>query len=341
MTLGLVSIVVLNYNGKRFLKSLFDSIRGQSYGKIEVIFVDNGSWDGSVEYVRDNFKEVKVLVNEKNEGFPANNQGIRKSSGEYILILNNDTVLDGKMVEECMKVMTSVGSEFGMGAPKILLLDCKTKIDSIGLNIYPDGMTRQRGRLEEDMGQYDNEEEILLPSGCAGIYKKEMLEEIGLLDEDFFAYCEDSDLGFRGRLAGWLAISIPRSRVYHSFSGYWGEVSKAKALFVERNHLWFALKCFPLSMLWKLPFYTIYRYLVQIYGLILGIGLGAKFVKGEGGWWSLLGVFLKAHYEAIRGLPKMLGKRRRIQRDVKVSGEEIRRWFKDYRIKVEDLVLKD
>ncbi|GMT49220.1 MAG: glycosyl transferase [bacterium] len=337
MTLPLVSIIVLNYNGKHFLDDNLSSLMKQSYTRLEVILVDNASEDGSVEYVQKMFPKVKIVVNDKNTGFPANNLGIQASTADYIMLLNNDTVVDHHMVEESVKELVK-NDEIGMGAVKILSMGQANILDSIGINIYPDGMSRQRGRLEKDTGQYDRVEDILIPSGCGGFYKKEMLDEIGLLDEDFFAYCEDTDLGFRGRLAGWKTISIPSARVYHHYSGSFKKVSSFKAFLVERNHLWFAVKCFPATMLLTLPFYTFYRFAVQIYAIVTGQGMGGKFVEEQSSL-SLVGILVRAYCSAFAKLPAMLKKRKAIQKSRKVTTREVKQWFKKHRITARDLTM--
>ncbi len=337
MTLPRVSIIVLNFNGKHFLDDNLSSLMKQSYTPLEVILVDNASKDGSVEYVQEYFPEVKILVNDKNTGFPANNLGIQSSTGDYIMLLNNDTVVDPHMVEESVKELVK-DDQIGMGAVKILSMGQLNILDSIGINIYPDGMSRQRGRLEEDTGQYDRVEELLIPSGCAAFYKKDMLNEVGLLDEDFFAYCEDTDLGFRGRLAGWKTISIPSARVYHHYSGSFSKVSPFKAFLVERNHLWFAIKCFPITMLLTLPFYTFYRFAVQIYAVVRGKGMGGKFVKEQSSF-ALIGILVRAYCSAFAKLPTMLKKRKVIQKNRKVTTREVKDWFKKHRITARDLTM--
>ncbi len=337
MTSPLVSIIVLNFNGKHFLDENLSSLMNQTYTPLEVILVDNASEDGSIEYVQEHFPKVRIVVNGKNTGFPANNLGIQASTGDYIMLLNNDTVVDSHMVEESVKELVK-DNQIGMGAVKILSMGQANILDSIGINIYPDGMSRQRGRLEEDIGQYDRVEELLIPSGCAAFYKKEMLNEVGLLDEDFFAYCEDTDLGFRGRLAGWKTISIPSARVYHHYSGSFNKVSPFKAFLVERNHLWFAIKCFPPTMLLALPFYTFYRFAVQIYALLTGQGMGGKFVEEQSSL-ALIAILVRAYCSAFAKLPTMLKKRKTIQRSRKVTTREIKAWFKKYRITAKDLTM--
>jgi GT2 family glycosyltransferase len=204
--------------------------------------------------------------------------------------------------------------------------------------IYPDGIGRQRGRGEIDRGQFDREEEILYPSGCAALYKKIMLDEIGLLDEDFFTYCEDTDLGLRGRWAGWGAVLAPNAVVYHKYSAAAGEYSTFKAMHVERNRIWVAVKNFPFSWLLMIPYFTLKRYAAQAYGIVFSKGSSAKFKEAHSAS-DIAVTVTKAYLSALKRLPSMIKKRRRIKKAVS-SGDFIR-LLRKHRISVSELVLMD
>jgi GT2 family glycosyltransferase len=338
----LFSIIIANWNGERFLKKCLSSIRAQGFKDFEVILVDNGSVDDSLKLVREGFPEVKVIRNAENLGFAAaNNQGIRAAGGKYILTLNNDTELVPTFLARMADAVKTSGETTGMWAAKILSSESRGIIDSVGgLLIYPDGLAKGRGRLERDSGQYDVPEEVFIPSACAGFYSKKMLDEVGLFDEDFFAYCEDVDLGFRARLAGWKTRNVPAAVVYHYYSGTGGRYTPFKAYLVERNHLWLAVKNMPFSMLARVPFYTLWRFIVQGYGVLTGKGAGGKFVDGFSAF-TLLSVLVKAYIDALRRLPRLLVKRGRVRRLRKTPVGEVKKWFKSYGISAFDLVLKD
>jgi GT2 family glycosyltransferase len=359
----IVSIVIVNYNGKEFLKDCLESIYGQSYHNFELILVDNGSTDDSVQFVRESFPEAIIIENKKNLGFAkANNQGIKISKGKYIALLNNDTVVDKDWLKNLTKVAESssnpplppfakggmggfsdkiISGKVGMWAGKILSLENPHIIDSVGgLMISNDGIAKGRGRLERDIGQYDREEEVFIPSACAALYRKRMFDEVGLFDEDFFAYCEDTDLGLRARLAGWKTISAPKAVVYHHYSGTTGKYTSIKAYLVERNHIWLAIKNFPLSKLLFLPLYTFWRYLMQVYGIFRKKGAGGRFLEDFSGS-KLFIILLKALWGAIKGMPVILKKRRYIQGKRIVTDKEINGLFKRYGITIKDLVFKD
>lgn len=338
----LVSIVIVNWNGKRFLEKCLGSIHSQDFSSYEIIFVDNGSTDCSIELVKDRFPKTAIVKNNENLGFAkANNQGINAAKGKYILTLNNDTELAPGFLSTLVKEAENSTPDTGMWAVKILSIQERDVIDSVGgLLLYPDGLGKGRGRLERDKGQFDTPKEVLIPSACAGLYRKKMLDEIGGFDEDFFAYCEDTDLGIRGRLTGWKTVSVPQAKVYHYYSGTGGKYTPFKAYLVERNHIWVAVKNFPFLLLLLFPVYTKWRYIVQIYGIIAKKGAGGRFVEGFSGF-ELLKVLIKAYLHAIKGLPKALRKRKVIQKARKASCKEVRGWFKRYGLSASMLVLKD
>ena len=338
----LVSVIVINYNGKEFLKDCLESIYGQNYHNFELILVDNGSTDGSVQFIKEKFPDTILIENKENLGFAvANNQGIEISRGKYVALLNNDTVVDRDWLKNLVTAAESSSENTGMWAGKILSLENPNIIDSVGgLIISNDGIAKGRGRLERDIGQYDREEEVFIPSACAALYRKRMFDEVGLFDEDFFAYCEDTDLGLRARLAGWKTISAPKAVVYHHYSGTTGKYTSIKAYLVERNHIWLAIKNFPLSKLLLLPLYTFWRYLMQVYGIFRKKGAGGRFLEDFSGS-RLLIILFKALWGATKGMPVILKKRRYIQKKKIVTDKEINNLFKRYGITIKDLVFKD
>ncbi|MBI5560855.1 MAG: glycosyltransferase family 2 protein [Deltaproteobacteria bacterium] len=338
----IVSIIIVNFNGIRFLKKCLESVYKQSFPSFEVVFVDNGSTDGSIEFVRKNFPETRLVENGENLGFAAgNNRGIGISRGGFILTLNNDTELKDDFLISLMNAAQHSGKDAAMWAPKILSMEKKDGIDSVGgLLIYPDGSARGRGRLEKDIGQYDKPAEVFIPSACCALYKKEMLDSVGLFDEDFFAYCEDTDLGLRARLVGWKTLSVPDAVVYHYYSGTAGGFSPFKAFLVERNRIWVTLKILPTRYLLLTPFYTLWRYSVHAYGLFSGKGPGAR-LKEKGSLMGLFFILLKAYFSAIGKIPSMLLKRKEIRKSRRVPVKTVGEWLKRYSISAKELVLKD
>ncbi len=337
----LVSVIVVNWNGKKYLADCLQSIRAQTFSDYEFILVDNGSTDGSVEDVQQNFPGwVRILRNARNEGFSGgNNRGIRAASGKYIILLNNDARADPRWVEELVKVAEE-NPQAGMLACKIYLQGDLKIIDNVGHLIYRDGLNRGRGRLEVDRGQYEKMEEVFFPSGCAALYRREMLEEVGLFDEDFFAYGDDTDLGFKGRLAGWKCLYVPKAVVHHRYSQSSGAYSVLKAFYVERNRVWIAVKYFPLTLLLESPFFTFLRFALQVYGALVGRGAAGRFSEAYS-FGKLFQILCKAYLAAFRGLPGMWEKRREIKRRTRVSEGEIRSWFCRFGMSAREISWKD
>ncbi|SPP99641.1 Glycosyl transferase, family 2 [Candidatus Sulfobium mesophilum] len=335
-----ISVVIVNYNGLSHLQECLDSLRAQTFRDFETIFVDNASTDGSVEFVKNNFAELKVIRNEKNLGYGGgNNAGIRSAEGKYIAILNNDTKVDPDWLG-MLFAAAEKGEGIGMCASKILNYYRPGIIDNTGLLLYKDGVARGRGRLERDTGQYDSEDEVFFPSGCAGLYRKGMLKEIGLLDEDFFLYVEDVDIGLRARLAGWRCVYVPRALVYHKYSATTEAYSPLKAYLVERNRIWVMMKCFPLSMIATSPFYTLLRYLLQGYGILTGRGASSRIVRSYSVWEGLK-ILMRSYSSAFMGCGKILKKRREIMGHKKVSGGDIADWFRRFGISAMEVALKE
>jgi GT2 family glycosyltransferase len=293
----LASVIVVNYNGKQYLKRCMDSLLGQTYTKVEIILVDNGSSDGSIELVRESYPSVRVVENRENLGFAiANNIGIRAARGEFIATLNNDTEAMPGWIEAM--VNAAVSSELiGMCASKMLFMKNPDVIDSTGLCISRSGACWDRGMFEHDNGQFTSTEEVFGPCAGAAIYKRKMLEEIGLFDEDFYAYMEDVDLAFRGRLAGWICIYAPEAIVYHVHGGTAGYGSDFTVYYGNRNIIWNAVKNYPMPLLiTSLPF-------------IIGRNLGVIPYYMFRGYCITI---LRSKIDAIKGIPRMFAKRKRL-----------------------------
>lgn len=336
----LISVIILNYNGRKFLEASIPSLLNQTYTTYEIILVDNGSTDDSLKYIFSNYAQIKVVKSPYNSFSAGNNAGIKQAKGDYIFILNNDVELDKDCLKELMESVKHSEENVGMWATKILNYYQRNIIDNTGLLIYPDGSSRGRGRLEVDDGKYNNIEEVCFPSGCAGLYKKEMLDQIGLFDEDFRFFVEDSDLGFRGRLYGWKCFYVPKVKVYHMYSATCGSYSPQKAFLVERNRLWLAIKNFPLPVLLLNPYFTFRRYLYQVYSVFVRRGSASKFVERFSSF-QLIWILIKSWISAFFGFSKMLRKRRMIQKNKNITNKEIYSWFKKFGISANELTLKE
>ena len=195
----------MNWNGREHLEVCLESLLGQTLPGVEIVLVDNASSDGSVGVRARALRRRRARARARRRTSATRgglNAGIRAARGRYLLALNSDT----EVAPDCLARLVEAADRWpnaGMFAPKILSFDDRSVLDNVGHLLYPDGLSRGRGRLEPDRGQYDREEEIVLPSGCAVLLRRAMLADIGLFDTDLFAYCDDTDLGLRARLAGW------------------------------------------------------------------------------------------------------------------------------------------
>ena len=302
--------------------------------------MDNGSSDGSAELVRGNYPEVRLLVLPENLGFAGgNNAGIRAASGLYIALLNNDTKTDPEWLATLARSAEGRPG-IGMWASKILSFTDPDVIDNVGLLIYRDGLARGKGRLEHDRGQYDLQNEVLLPSGCAALYRKAMLDEIGLFDEAFFAYADDVDLGLRGRLAGWGCVFVPAAKVYHKYSASSSAYSPLKAFLVERNRIWVLLKYFPLTFIVLSPYYTFKRMLLHLYGGITGRGASGKFIAQHSGL-KVAGVLIRAWWSAFSILIPIIRQRLDFKKKTRLSRSAFIQLLNQYGISASEIALKD
>src|SRR5579872_749509 len=183
----LVSIVIPNWNGKKFLPPCLDSLARQTYRNFEVIVIDNGSQDGSIELLEEHYPNVKIIALTHNTGFSfAVNRGIEASSGEYIALINNDTTLHEQWLEKMVSALKDY-ADIGSAACKMLSLDDPTVFDGTGDGLRCGLSPARIGHGEKDIGQFDEKRYVLGACGGAALYRKSMLLDIGLFDEDFFA----------------------------------------------------------------------------------------------------------------------------------------------------------
>lgn len=219
-----ISIILIGYNSKQFLRPCLESVKNQTLKNKEVIFIDNDSKDDSVSFVRKNFEWVKVVANFKNIGYVgAANQGIKLSKGEHVMVLNPDIVLNPdylKKIVEKLKKDKKIAAITG----KVLKYDFKNKkktnlIDTTGLFCYRNRRIIDRGQGLKDAGQYDTEEEVFGVSGAVPTYRRAALNSVKFkeeyLDANFFMYKEDIDLSWRLRLMGWKCYYYPSAICYH------------------------------------------------------------------------------------------------------------------------------
>lgn len=243
----LVSVIIPNWNGAALLPACLDSLRAQTYRRLEIIVVDNASTDDSAALVRERYPEVRLIVLPENRGLTGGvNAGIRAAQGEIVALLNNDAEAEPAWVEALVQALEA-HPEAGSAASKMLLYDRRDVLNSAGDTYGLDGIPGNRGVWERDVGQYDADIEVFGACGGAAAYRRAMLEEIGLFDEELFMYCEDVDLAWRAQIAGYRCVFAPAARVYHRLSATGG--GALASFYTGRNTLLVVAKDYPPALL--------------------------------------------------------------------------------------------
>ena len=235
----LISVVTVNYNHSSDTIEFLESIYNSSYKNLEVIVIDNGSEPGDAELIKNKFKDIALYRVEKNIGFaPANNIGIRNSTGEYILSINNDMVVDKDFLFPLLKVLQENPS-IGMVTPKIYFYDEPRNIQSVGYTEMNPFTLRNKsiGFNEVDRGQYNNDQITAYAHGGACMVSSELVKDVGLMSELFFLYYEDIDWCRRIRYAGYQICYVHNSLVYHKDSVTTGANSPYKTYYINRGRL--------------------------------------------------------------------------------------------------------
>jgi GT2 family glycosyltransferase len=299
------SIIIVNWNGASHLPVCLNALRAQTASDFEVIVADNASQDESLDLLARVYPEVKVVALPENRGFTGgNNAGIRAAQGEFIVLLNNDTEVDPHWLEEILATFER-HPEAGLVASKMKLFDRRDTFHTAGDFYRLDGLPGNRGVWEADRGQYDREEYVFSACGGSAAYRKAMLDQIGLLDEDFFYSCEDIDLAWRAQLAGWKCSYAPKAVVYHKLSATGGG---ATASFYDgRNFIYVIAKDYP-SSLWKIYRGAIIRQQWSLFTKAL------RAWRGEAARARMRGML-----SGVLHLPQLLKKRRLIQATRKVD----------------------
>lgn len=248
MTQPLFSVVIPNWNGLKFLQPCLDSLAAQTYAPLEVIVVDNASSDGSQAYLREHHPHVRLIELPQNRGFTgACNAGMQAARGAFVCLLNNDTEVDPGWAQAVVSAFERY-PQVGMVASKMLLYDQRDHIHTAGDYFTVDGRAGNRGVWQRDEGQFDREEYVFSACGGSSVYRRELLDAVGLLDDDYFFLLEDVDLGWRAQLAGWHCLYTPAAVVYHHLSATGGGVTAS--YYAGRNSIILLVKNYP-AALWR------------------------------------------------------------------------------------------
>ncbi|MGC9395862.1 MAG: glycosyltransferase family 2 protein, partial [Anaerolineae bacterium] len=295
---SLISVIIPNWNGAPHLPVCLDSLQRQTYPHVEMIVVDNGSHDNSLDVLA-RYPDVQALALGENRGFTgACNAGFRVAQGDIQVLLNNDTEADPGWLEAVAAAFDG-HPEVGLVASKMLLFDQRDTFHTAGDYVTPDGLAHNRGVWQKDEGQYDEAVYVFSACGGSAAYRKTMLDAIGLLDDDFFFSFEDVDLAWRGQLAGWRCLYVPEAVVYHKLKASGGGIT---ASFHDgRNRIYTLVKNYPAD-LWRIHWRTVLGAQVKLAWEALRLWRGAA-----------ARATLRGLLAGLWGIPKMLRKRRIIQ----------------------------
>ncbi len=214
-----VSILIVNWNGLKHLEKCLPTLSKITYKNHEVIMVDNGSVDNSIEYVSKNYPKVKIVRNKINKGFSGgNNSGLPYCTGDYILLLNNDTIVKEDFVTELVRGIEEDPS-IGVVQGKLLSMDHPGRLDSVGAFFTNTGFLYHYGYFQKDQRKFNYPIYLYTAKGACLMAKKEVISKVGLFDDDFFAYFEETDFCHRVWLAGYTIKYVPESQIYHLIGG--------------------------------------------------------------------------------------------------------------------------
>jgi GT2 family glycosyltransferase len=307
-TQALISVVIPTWNGAQHLPVCFNALRRQTLPPYEVVLVDNASSDSTRELVARDYPEVKLIALPVNRRFAgACNAGIRASRGDFVALLNNDTEADEHWLENVAATFRN-HPQAGFVASKLRLFDQRDRLHSAGDFYSVRGVPGNRGVWQTDAGQFDDEY-VFGACGAASVYRREMLDKIGLLDETFEFSCEDVDLSWRAQLAGYRCAFARDAIVYHKISATGGGI--LNSYYDGRNFIWLLAKDVP--------------------GEVLRANFGRILKSQARITWDALRAWrgqaarmrLKGQLAGLLGLPRMLARRRGVQRARTIGATEL------------------
>ncbi len=304
-----ISVVIVTYNGKKYIKDCLKSLKKQTLPPFEIIVVDNNSSDNTSSFIKNNFDDVKVIENKKNVGFAkANNQGIElalKKDPDYIFLLNQDTVCDVNCLEE-LAYNAKENKDLVISQSLLMCHPKKEYIQTAGNKLHFLGFGYSSNyKIKKDEVNFKGTPSITYASGAAMFLKASFIKKYGSLDEKIFMYHEDTDISLRARMLGKDVRLVPKSIVYHKYTE---KISNFRWYWSERNRLFMLLRFF------KIP--TLILLLPAFLFMELGILLYSIF----GGWFFQK---IKTYLSFIFHLPHVLKQRKKIQNIRKISDKEL------------------
>lgn len=308
-----ISVIIPNWNGAGHLPVCLDSLRSQTIAgpetgiHLQVIVVDNASTDGSQELLARDYPEVEVIQLPENRGFTgACNAGLKAAQADVKVLLNNDTEADPNWLAEVMAAF-SRHPRAGSVASRMMLFDRRDVFHTAGDFFRLDGTPGNRGVWQKDAGQYDSEEFVFSACGGSAAYRREMLDEVGLLDDAFYFSSEDLDLGWRAQLAGWRCVYAPKAVVYHKLKATGGD--ELASYYNGRNLIFILAKDYPASLLrryWPAVLRAQWRIGWQALRAWRGRAARAR---------------LRGQLAGLLGLPRMIRARRKIMESRRVTDD--------------------
>ena len=258
-----VSIVTPNYNGYRFLEVYFKSLSPHKEYIEDIVIVDNGSSDESIDYINKIIEdypiEINLIVNKTNKGFAEGvNQGIRASKSELVFLLNNDVELEKDTIKNLIECINIDNKTFSVTS-KMVQYNNRELIDDAGDSYTLLAYTKKIGN-NQNVNNFNSYREVFSSCGGAALYKKSIIKEIGYFDTEFFAYMEDVDIAYRAQIYGYKNYYCPNAIVYHIGSGSSGsQYNEFKIPLAARNNVWMIYKNFPIPQkIFNFPFISFY-----------------------------------------------------------------------------------
>ena len=309
----LVSIIILNYNAGELLLDCVNSIMQSNYKQFEIIVVDNASADNSHIECKEKFTEINLIENKENAGYcEGNNVGIRQAKGEYVVILNPDTIVDPDWLNGLIQGYEKYGE--GLYQPKFLTTSDHSVLMSSGNMIQIFGFGYSRGKGQVDTKQFEKHETIGFASGTCLFTRLEVIKKIGMFDSFLFAYLDDLDLGWRALLLGIKSHYIPESIVYHPPEGFSFKWSNFKFYLLERNRLYCLYTHYSHS--------TLFRMFPEL--ILTEISIMLFYLKKRMFWQKI-----KGYIHIIKNIPEIKKKYNEIQKTRIISDKEIIKNFQD------------
>ncbi|HEX5852676.1 MAG TPA: glycosyltransferase family 2 protein [Solirubrobacteraceae bacterium] len=296
-----LTVAIATYDGRHLLETVLRSLREQSFEDFRVVVVDDASSDDTLEWMAAHWPRVETIVHPRNRGVTAALNTCLKAGAEseLVALLNNDVELHRDCLAELVAALDA-HPEAGSACAKLLASDDRALLDGAGDTYTWGGEANRRGQGQPDTGQYDTPQEVFSACGAVAVYRRDALEEVGMLDERFFALYEDVDWCYRAQLAGWTCRYVPTAVAYHMGSATLGKGASDFTLFHNwRNQIWVVAKNHPASAL--------VRHAPEL-ALVQARNLGIALRRGRGRLW------LKVWRSALTGMPAVLRERRRVQR---------------------------